>query len=84
MATENEIWIESGEFFEGLEIYPLDEDLTPVEAFSVFQFEDEDSEIRWGYRTTPLPNREELLGALVVQATYLEEKLVANWDGSDE
>ena len=41
---------------------------------------DEDGGSTWCYRTTATPNREEMLGALLVHAEVLRKELVAEWD----
>lgn len=64
----------------GMELHPLPEGWTPVEAFVMVKALDEDQEPSWCFRTTNQLNREELLGALVVQTEYLRQSLVEEWD----
>jgi hypothetical protein len=40
---------------------------------------DEKGDAAWCYRTTHPPNREELLGALIVHADLLRKELVEGW-----
>ena len=41
---------------------------------------DAEGEVSWAYRTTNRLNREELLGALVVQVDVLRKELRNEWD----
>ena len=45
---------------------------------------DEDGDPPWAYRTTNRLNREELLGALVVQVDVLRKELRDEWDDEDD
>ncbi|TDN92569.1 hypothetical protein [Microbacterium sp. BK668] len=64
----------------GLEIHPLEPGDTAIEAFVLVKSLDKDGRIAWGYRTTSALNREELLGALVVQVAVLKKELRDEWD----
>jgi len=64
----------------GLRIHPLEEGDQPVEAFLLIKCREPDGDIAWAYRTTAAPNREELLGALLVQADILRRELVREWE----
>jgi hypothetical protein len=68
-----------GEVLNGLEIYPLNEDETPVEAFVMIKARDTDGNEGWSFRTTKSPNREELIGVLTVQIDLLRRELLAEW-----
>lgn len=64
----------------GFKIHPLDDGLTPVQAFVLIKSHDEAGDPTWGFRTSKAFNLEELLGALVVQTRYLEKSLVREWE----
>jgi hypothetical protein len=67
------------EVLRGLEVHKLDVNWTPVEAFVLVKCLDENGESCWAFRTTNRLNREELFGALQIQADVLRNKLVAEW-----
>ena len=69
-----------GDVLSGLGIHPLDDGWTPVEAFVVIKANDADGDTVWAYRTTAPPNREELLGVLMVQTDLLRRELLADWE----
>ena len=64
----------------GLEVHPLEPGDTPVEAFVLIKLLDRDGRVSWSYRTTNALNREELLGALMVQVDVLRKELRDEWD----
>jgi len=64
----------------GLELHPLEPDETAIEAFVLIKVLDADGEVGWSYRTTNRLNREELLGALIVQTDVLRKELRDEWD----
>ena len=74
--------ISIGEVLPGLNIHPLLEGESAVEAFVLIK-----TSVRtgrrltssWSYRTTKRLNREELLGALVVQVDVLRKELLDEW-----
>jgi hypothetical protein len=68
-----------GEVLSELQLRPLPEDWTPVEAFVLIKCVDSDGDAQWAYRTTSAPNREELLGALTVQVDVLRKELLDEW-----
>jgi hypothetical protein len=68
----------------GLEIHPLEPSWTPMEAFVLVKCLDQDGDPTWAYRTTHRLNREELLGALIVQVDVLRKELLEEWGGEDE
>jgi hypothetical protein len=56
-------------------------------AFVLIKARDENGEGQdgaWSYRTTEAPNREELLGALIVQADLLRDELLDEWQPDEE
>jgi hypothetical protein len=63
----------------GLDLHPLPEGWTPLEAFVLVKCLDEDGDATWSFRTTHRLNKEELLGALVVQTEVLRRKLADEW-----
>ncbi|GLH96378.1 hypothetical protein Pa4123_16520 [Phytohabitans aurantiacus] len=72
------------EVLRGLEIHPLDPGETAIEAFVLIKLLDAQGETSWSYRTTNRLNREELLGALIVQADVLRKELRDEWDDTDD
>lgn len=54
-----------------------------MEAFVLIKYLDDRGEATWAYRTTNALNREELLGALVVQVAVLKKELRDEWDDDD-
>ncbi len=68
-----------GEVLSNLDIDPLSDGATPLEAFVLIKVRYDDGEDSWCYRTTREPNREELLGALTVQIDLLRKELLDDW-----
>ncbi|SDU77296.1 hypothetical protein SAMN04488563_5489 [Jiangella alkaliphila] len=66
----------------GLEVHPLAQGETAIEAFVLIKVLDADGRPAWSYRTTNRLNREELLGALMVQVDVLRKELRDEWDDS--
>jgi hypothetical protein len=64
------------EVLPGMGVHPLEEGWTPREAFVLVKVLDENGVASWSYRTTHRPNREELLGALIVQTDLLRRELI--------
>lgn len=64
----------------GMGIHPLADGEVPVSAFMVIKMLDEDGAPSWCFRTTEVMNKEETLGALVIQVELLKNSLVADWD----
>lgn len=67
----------------GLEVHPLEPGETALEAFVLIKVLDAQGDTSWAYRTTNRLNREELLGALIVQADVLRKELRDEWDDDD-
>jgi hypothetical protein len=82
--VEDDGRIPIAEALPGFEIHPLVSGWTPLEAFVLIKSLDGHGQSSWSYRTTHKPNREELLGALVVQTELLRQELVGQWDEDDE
>lgn len=59
----------------GLEVYPLEQGETALEAFVLLKVLDRDGDVTWSFRTTNRLSREELLGALIVQVDVLRKSL---------
>jgi hypothetical protein len=78
MATD-EPRIPIADALPGLGVHPLPERWTPLEALIPVKCLDEKGQPTWSYRTTQQLNREELLGALVVQVELLRRELVEEW-----
>ena len=68
----------------GLELHPLPTGSTPMEAFVLVKYLDDEGDVTWAYRTTNRLNREELLGALVVHVAVLKKELRDEWDDDDD
>lgn len=66
----------------GMGLHPLPTGWTPVEALVLVKCLDEEGGSAWVYRTTSPPNKEELLGALLVHTDLLRRELADEW--SDE
>jgi hypothetical protein len=73
-----------GKALPGMRIHPLPVGWEPMSAFVLIKTRDENGRDAWSYRTTEAPNREELLGALIVQADLLRKELTDEWDEEDE
>ena len=71
------------EVLSGLAIHPLEPGETAMEAFVLIKLLDAEGNPNWSYRTTNRLNREELLGALVVQVDLLRHELRHEWDDDD-
>ena len=67
------------EVLPGLDVHPLPERWTPLEALILVKCLDEEGEPTWSYRTTQQLTREELLGALIVHVELLRRELVEEW-----
>ncbi|MDX6230729.1 MAG: hypothetical protein QOI76_4119 [Frankiales bacterium] len=83
IAAPGEQRVPIAQVLSGLEIHPLDEGSTPIEAFVLIKALDDDGSPTWAYRTTNRLNREELLGALIVQTDVLRKELRDEWDDTD-
>ena len=68
-----------GEVLADMDIDPLSDGASPLEAFVLIKVRYDDGEDSWCYRTTREPNREELLGALTVQIDLLRKELLDDW-----
>jgi hypothetical protein len=80
VAPSGESRIPVSEVLKGLEVHPLVEGSTAIEAFVLIKLLDADGDVSWAYRTTNRLNREELLGALAVQVAVLTKELRDEWD----
>jgi len=67
----------------GLEVHPLEPGETAIEAFVLIKVLDAQGDISWSYRTTNRLNRQELLGALIVQIDVLRKELRDEWEWDD-
>jgi hypothetical protein len=72
------------EVLRGLEVHPLEPGETAIEAFVLMKILDSQGDTAWSYRTTNRLNREELLGALIVQVDVLRKELRDEWDDDDD
>lgn len=73
-----------GDVLRGMEIHPLVEGHTPIEAFLLIKVLDDEGDPTWAYRTTNRLNREELLGALSVHVAVLTKELREEWNDHPE
>jgi len=78
--SPDDVRVPVAEALSGLEVHALDPGDTAIEAFVLIKTLDADGDIGWAYRTTNRLNREELLGALVVQVAVLKKELRDEWD----
>jgi hypothetical protein len=65
-------------------LHALPEKWTPIEALTLIKCLDEEGRSGWCYRTTSPPNREELLGALIVHTDLLRKELLDEWDEDED
>lgn len=79
----DDVRVPVAEVLSGLGIHPLEPGETPLEAFVLIKCLDGEGNPSWSYRTTNRLNREELLGALVVQVDVLRRELRQEWDDED-
>ncbi|MGC9668671.1 hypothetical protein ACNTMW_19200 [Planosporangium sp. 12N6] len=63
----------------GLKIEALSGGEVPMEAFTLIKVCRPDGSLGWAWRATKAPNREELLGALLVQTDLLRSELLSDW-----
>ena len=68
------------EVLRGLEISPMPERWTPVDAICIVKCLDTDGRPLWAMRMTEGINKEELLGTMVVQTGMLEKEMIEDWD----
>lgn len=80
----DDVRVPVAEVLSGLTVYPLEPGETALEAFVLLKVLDAEGSPSWSYRTTNRLNREELLGALVVQVDVLRHELRHEWDDEDE
>lgn len=80
-AGDDEVRIPIAEALSGLAVHLLHPGETAIEAFILIRTIEPDGETGWVYRTTNRLNREELLGALVVQVAVPKKELRDDWDG---
>ena len=71
------------EVLPGRGIHQLDDGWNAVDACLLIKCLDDEGQVRWVYRTTAPPNREELLGALVVHVDLLRRELLDEWVDED-
>jgi hypothetical protein len=67
----------------GLAIHPLQDGDIPVSAFMVIKVLDEEGSPSWSFRTTEAFNKEELLGALIIQVELVKASLLKDWEGDE-
>ncbi len=72
------------EVLPGMSLHPLGPSETAIEAFVLIKVRAADGEDTWSFRTSNALNRQELLGALIIQAKVLERDLVDEWVLDDE
>ena len=61
----------------------LPEKWSPIEAFVLVKCINDEGNASWVYRTTSDPNREELLGVLVVHTELLRREIVSEWEDEE-
>jgi hypothetical protein len=83
IPEEGEHRVPIAQVLAGLEIHPLEPGYTAIEAFLLVKALDDSGSQTWAYRTTNRLNREELLGALIVQTDVLRKELRDEWDDDE-
>ena len=78
MSSEERVPVE--QVMTGMTLQQLPEGWTPVEGLVLMKCLDEEGHSVWVYRTTAVPNREELLGALIVHTDLLRRELAGDWE----
>ncbi|MGN6333461.1 MAG: hypothetical protein ACTHOD_17745 [Motilibacteraceae bacterium] len=68
----------------GMGLHALPDGHTPLEAFVIITSLDREGEVSWAFRTTHVPNQQEILGALIEQSDVLRHRMVRQWDVDDE
>lgn len=76
----DEVRIPIEQVLPGMGLHPFEEGEVPLAAFVLAKVLDREGNPGWSFRTTEPPNREELLGALVVQVELLKASLVQDWE----
>jgi hypothetical protein len=77
----NEQRIDIGEALPGTRIHPVGASSIAIDqVFCLIKYHDAEGSVSWSYRTSRRPNREELLGALGVQADIVLKELAAVWE----
>lgn len=69
-----------GEALPGVTLHPLAPGEEAVFVYALVRTRDAAGATGWSYRTSAAPNREELLGALRVQAALVERELLHEWE----
>ncbi|MCO1580893.1 MULTISPECIES: hypothetical protein [unclassified Crossiella] len=75
-----------GQVLRGLELFPLPDGWTPIEALAVVKCLDASGTPTWCTRRTAGINDEELLGTMVLQSELLKRDILSDWedDGDDD
>jgi hypothetical protein len=64
---------------EDARIHPLESGDRALDAFLLLKVVDSEGDVGWCYRTTSPPNRQELLGAMMIQVDILRKELADEW-----
>jgi hypothetical protein len=83
LAGEDDDRVPVERVLQGLSLHPLEDGWAPIEALVVVKCLDDEAEVAWLYRTTSNLNREEILGALLIQVELIREELLAEWIDDD-
>ena len=81
--TSEDVRLPLADALPGMTIHGFDSDQIPVSAFVLVKLLDDEGSPTWAFRTTETFNKEELLGALVVQVELLKASLVSDWETPD-
>jgi hypothetical protein len=72
--------VPAGTLLDGIEVFPLDNDLTVTDAILLIKATDENGFAGWFMRRTHTISTEEALGALVAQVRLAERRLLAEFE----
>jgi hypothetical protein len=70
----------AAEVLQGVGFHSLPDGSKIEQVYAVIKFRDTDNNVVWSYRTSSPPNREELLGALLIQVDLLRKELLDEWE----
>lgn len=68
------------EVLPGIRLHAMEQDQKASFVFCLIRTVDSEGGFGWAYRTSEAPNREELLGSLMVQVEILRRELAQEWE----
>jgi hypothetical protein len=84
MTSERQGDVPIEQVLTGMRLHKLPDKWSPIEAFVLVKCINDEGNASWVYRTTSDPNREELLGVLVVHTELLRREIVSEWEDEDD